>query len=226
MSDAAPRPRSGLRPAALNANVTVVDHPLIQHKLSLMRDKFTPSAVFRQLLREISLLLGYEVLHDLPVELRPILTPVGPTDAPFIKGKKLVFVPILRAGVGLLDGLLDLVPSARVGHIGLYRNLETLQPVEYYCKLPEDIADRLVVLVDPMLATGNSVSAAVAMIKKRGGKTIKLVCLLAAPEGIEALTAAHPDVHIYTAAIDSHLNDHGYIVPGLGDAGDRMYGTK
>ena len=216
--------RSGLRP--VHDNVTVVDHPLIQHKLSLMRDKTTPSAVFRQLLREISLLLGYEVLRDLPVELRPIETPVGPTEAPFIKGKKLVFVPILRAGVGLLDGLLDLVPSARVGHIGLYRNPETLQPVEYYCKLPEDIAERLVVLVDPMLATGNSVAAAVARLKAKGVRDIKLVCLLAAPEGIAALTEAHPDVRIYTAALDSHLNSHGYIVPGLGDAGDRMYGTK
>ena len=216
--------RSGRLPLA--ANVTVVDHPLIAHKLSLMRDKTTPSAVFRQLLREISLLLGYEVLRDLPVELRPIETPVGPTDAPFIKGKKLVFVPILRAGVGLLDGLLDLVPSARVGHIGLYRNPETLLPVEYYCKLPEDIAERLVVLVDPMLATGNSVAAAVALLKARGVKDIKLVCLLSAPEGIAALTATHPDVRVYTAAVDSHLNDHGYIVPGLGDAGDRMYGTK
>ena len=160
--------RSGRTP--VSGNVTIVDHPLIAHKLSLMRDKTTPSAVFRQLLREISLLLGYEVLRDLPVELRPIETPVGPTDAPFIKGKKLVFVPILRAGVGLLDGLLDLVPSARVGHIGLYRNPETLQPVEYYCKLPEDIADRLVVLVDPMLATGNSVAAAVVKLKARGVK--------------------------------------------------------
>lgn len=216
--------RSG-RPA-LPGQVTIVDHPLIVHKLSLMRDKTTPSAVFRQLLREISLLLGYEVLRDLPTELRPIETPVGPMQAPFIKGKKLVFVPILRAGSGLLDGLLDLVPSARVGHIGLYRNPETLQPVEYYCKLPEDIAERLVVLVDPMLATGNSVAAAVALLKKRGVRDIKLVCLLSAPEGIAALTKAHPDVHIYTAALDSHLNEHGYIVPGLGDAGDRMYGTK
>ena len=211
---------------AIHPNVTVVDHPLIVHKLSLMRDKTTPSSVFRQLLREISLLLGYEVLRDLPVELRPIETPVGPMDARFIKGKKLVFVPILRAGVGLLDGLLDLVPSARVGHIGLYRDPKTLQPVQYYCKLPEDIAERLVVLVDPMLATGNSVAAAVALLKARGVKDIKLVCLLSAPEGIAALTVAHPDVRVYTAAVDSHLNDHGYIVPGLGDAGDRMYGTK
>jgi uracil phosphoribosyltransferase len=207
-------------------NVTIVGHPLVVHKLSLMRDKTTPSAVFRQLLREISLLLGYEVLRDLPVELRAIETPVGPAEAPFIKGKKLVFVPILRAGVGLLDGLLDLVPSARVGHIGLYRDPKTLQPVQYYCKLPEDIADRLTVIVDPMLATGNSVAKAVSILKERGVKDIKLVCLLAAPEGIAALTAAHPDIQIYTGAVDSHLNDHGYIVPGLGDAGDRMYGTK
>jgi uracil phosphoribosyltransferase len=209
-----------------SGNVTVVDHPLIVHKLSLMRDKTTPSAVFRQLLREISLLLGYEVLRDLPVELRHIETPLGPMAAPFIKGKKLVFVPILRAGMGLMDGLLDLVPSARVGHIGLYRDHVTLKPVEYYCKLPEDIADRLVVLVDPMLATGNSVSAAIARLKQRGVKGLKLVCLLAAPEGIAALTKSHPDVQVYTAAVDSHLNEHGYIVPGLGDAGDRMYGTK
>jgi uracil phosphoribosyltransferase len=213
-------------PISRQGNVTIVGHPLVVHKLSLMRDKTTPSAVFRQLLREISLLLGYEVLRDLPVELRAIETPVGPTEAPFIKGKKLVFVPILRAGMGLADGLLDLVPSARVGHIGLYRDPKTLQPVEYYNKLPEDISDRLVVLVDPMLATGNSVIKAVSILKERGVRDIKLVCLLAAPEGVAALTAAHPDIHIYTAAVDSHLNDHGYIVPGLGDAGDRMYGTK
>jgi uracil phosphoribosyltransferase len=213
-------------PKQTYANVVLVDHPLVVHKLSLMRDKTTPSAVFRQLLREISLLLGYEVLRDLPIEHRLIETPLGPMEAPFIKGKKLVFVPILRAGMGLLDGLLDLVPSARVGHIGLYRDPETLTPIEYYCKLPEDIGERLVVLVDPMLATGNSVSAAIARLKERGTRDIKLVCLLSAPEGIRSLIASHPDVKIYTAAIDSHLNDHGYIVPGLGDAGDRMYGTK
>jgi uracil phosphoribosyltransferase len=204
----------------------VVDHPLVVHKLSLMRDKTTPSAVFRQLLKEISLLLGYEVLRDLPIETRAIETPLGPMDAPFIKGKKLVFVPILRSGLGLVDGLLELVPSARVGHIGLYRDPVTLTPVEYYFKVPEDIADRLVVLVDPMLATGNSIAAAVSRLKEVGVKDIKLVCLLSAPEGIKALSKSHPDVQIYTAAIDSHLNDHGYIVPGLGDAGDRMYGTK
>jgi len=191
-----------------------------------MRDKKTPSVQFRTLLREISLLLGYEVLRDLPLELRPIETPVGPTQAPFLKGKKLVFVPILRAGSGLLDGLLDLVPSARVGHVGLYRDPTTLAAVEYYCKLPEDIAERLTVVVDPMLATGNSAIAAVDRLKRQGARGIRLLCLLAAPEGIAALAAAHPEVPIYTAAIDTRLNEHGYIVPGLGDAGDRMYGTK
>jgi uracil phosphoribosyltransferase len=207
-------------------HVTLVDHPLVAHKLSLMRDKTTSSASFRQLLKEISLLLGYEVLHDLQMEYRAIETPLGPIEAPFRKGKKLVFVPILRAGMGLLDGLLELVPSARVGHIGLYRNPETLMPTEYYCKVPDDIGERLTVLIDPMLATANSVCAAVDRLKQRGAKDIKLVCLLAAPEGIRKLATVHPDVKVYTAAIDSHLNDHGYIVPGLGDAGDRLYGTK
>ena len=204
----------------------VIAHPLVAHKLSLMRDKKTPSAQFRTLLREISLLLGYEVLRDLPLEQRPIETPIGPTQAPFLKGKKLVFVPILRAGTGLLDGLLDLVPSARVGHVGLYRDPTTLAAVEYYCKLPEDIAERLTIVVDPMLATGNSAIAAIDRLKRQGARGIRLLCLLAAPEGIAALTAAHPEVPIYTAAIDARLNEHGYIVPGLGDAGDRMYGTK
>lgn len=211
---------------ALHKNVTLVDHPLVVHKLSLMRDKTTSSAQFRQLLREISLLLGYEVLRDLPMETRSIDTPLCPMEAPFLKGKKLVFVPILRAGMGLLDGLLDLAPSARVGHIGLYRDPETLTAIEYYCKVPDDINERLTVVVDPMLATGNSISAAVSRLKEQGARDIKFVCLLSAPEGIAALTAAHPDVLIYTAAVDSHLNEHGYIVPGLGDAGDRMYGTK
>ena len=191
-----------------------------------MLEPLIASAIFRLLLREISLLLGYEVLRDLPVELRPIETPVGPMQAPFLKGKKLVFVPILRAGMGLLDGLLELVPSARVGHIGLYRDPVTLQPVEYYFKVPEDISERLTVVIDPMLATGNSVSAAITRLKQSGARDIKLVCLLSAPEGIKKLTELHPDVHIYSAALDSHLNDHGYIVPGLGDAGDRMFGTK
>lgn len=208
------------------ARLVVIDHPLIAHKLSLMRDKATPSAQFRHLLREISLLMGYEVLRDLPTELRPIETPVGPTEAPFLKGKKLVFVPILRAGNGLLDGLLELTPSARVGHIGIYRDPDTLTAVEYYCKLPEDIGERLVIVADPMLATGNSAAAAVGQLKSRGAREIRFVSLLAAPEGIAALQQAHPDVLVFTAAVDTHLNDHGYIVPGLGDAGDRMYGTR
>ena len=208
------------------SNLVVIDHPLVAHKLSLMRDKSTPSAQFRTLLREVSLLLGYEVLRDLPTELRDIETPVGPARAPFLKGKKLVLVPILRAGSGLLDGLLDLVPSARVGHVGLYRDPATLAAVEYYCKLPDDIAERLTVVVDPMLATGNSAVAAVSRLKERGAHDIRLVCLLAAPEGIAALARAHPDVRVFTAAVDARLDDHGYIVPGLGDAGDRMYGTK
>jgi uracil phosphoribosyltransferase len=208
------------------SNLTVVDHPLVQHKLTLMRDKNTPSAIFRKLLREISLLLGYEVLRDLPMSTIRIETPLAEMEAPILLGKKVVFVSILRAGSGLLDGLTDLVPSARIGHIGLYRDPETLMPVEYYFKVPTDIAERPVVLVDPMLATGNSVAAAINRLKDRGVKDLKLVTLLAAPEGIEHLTRVHPDVHIFTAAIDSHLNGHGYIVPGLGDAGDRMFGTK
>src|SRR5262245_45772992 len=178
-----------------------------------MRDKRTSSAQFRALLREISLLLGYEVLRDLPIEERPIQTPLGPMQAPFLKGKKLVFVPILRAGTGLLDGLLDLVPSARVGHVGLYRDPTTLAAIEYYCKLPEDIGERLTIVVDPMLATGHSAIAAVDRLKGHGARGIRLLCLLAAPEGIAALARAHPDVGIYTAAIDLRLNDHGYIVP-------------
>ena len=206
--------------------LTVVDHPLVAHKLSHMRKTDTSSSAFRQLLHEISLLLGYEVLRDLPTELREITTPVGPTKAPFLVGKKLVFVPILRAGLGLLDGLLELVPSARVGHIGLYRDPETLGAIEYYLKLPEDIGERLAIICDPMLATGNSAIAAVSRLKEQGARDIKLVCLLAAPEGVDALANAHPDVPIFTASLDSHLNEHGYIVPGLGDAGDRMFGTK
>jgi uracil phosphoribosyltransferase len=208
------------------ANLTVVDHPLVQHKLTLMRDKNTPSAIFRKLLREISLLLGYEVLRDLPMSTIRIETPLAEMEAPILLGKKVVFVSILRAGSGLVDGLTDLVPSARIGHIGLYRDPETLMPVEYYFKVPTDIAERPVVLVDPMLATGNSVAAAITRLKDRGVKDLKLVTLLAAPEGIQHLARLHPDVHIFTAAIDSHLNSHGYIVPGLGDAGDRMFGTK
>lgn len=210
----------------MSVNATVVDHPLIQHKLTLMRDKDTPSAVFRQLLREISTLLTYEVLRDLPLTTKKIHTPLEEMDAPVLAGKKLVFVSILRAGNGLLDGMLDLVPSARVGHVGLYRDPVTLTPVEYYMKVPEDIGDRLTIAVDPMLATANSAAAALTRLKEVGAKNLKFVSLLSAPEGIEALSSAHPDVPIFTAALDSHLNDHGYIVPGLGDAGDRMYGTK
>jgi uracil phosphoribosyltransferase len=213
-------------PHPLYPTLTIVDHPLIAHKLSHMRQVGTPSSNFRQLLHEISLLLGYEVLRDLPTELRDIETPVGPTKAPFLVGKKLVFVPILRAGLGLLEGLLELVPSARVGHVGLYRDPATLGAVEYYLKVPEDISERLAVVCDPMLATGNSAIAAVSRIKEQGAVDIKLVCLLAAPEGVAALAREHPDVPVYTAALDSHLNEHGYIVPGLGDAGDRMFGTK
>jgi uracil phosphoribosyltransferase len=207
-------------------NLTVVNHPLVLHKLSLMRDKNTPTAVFRQLLREISLLLAYEVCRDLPMTTLKIETPLGPMDAPVLKGKKQVIVSVLRAGNGLLEGMLDLLPSARVGHIGLYRDPKTLQPIQYYLKVPEDIAERATIVVDPMLATGNSVAAAVSRLKEKGAKDLRLVTLLSAPEGIERFHKAHPDVPIFTAAVDSHLNDHGYIVPGLGDAGDRMFGTK
>lgn len=207
-------------------NVTVIDHPLVQHKLSLMRRKETPTAKFRQLLREISLLLGYEVTRDLPLESEEIETPLAKMWAPTLAGKKLVLISILRAGNGLLEGMLDLIPSARVGHVGLYRDPDTLVAVEYYFKVPQDLGDRLVIAVDPMLATANSSIAAVQRIKEAGAKQIKFVCLLAAPEGIKAFHEAHPDVQIYTAAIDDYLNDHSYIVPGLGDAGDRLYGTK
>ena len=210
----------------MTQNVTVVGHPLVLHKLTLMRDKHCPSAVFRQLLREISLLLAYEVLRDLPMTTQTIETPLVEMEAPILKGKKLVLASILRAGNGLLDGMLDLVPSARVGHIGLYRDPATLAAVEYYLKLPESLGERRVVAVDPMLATGNSVSAALDRLKQAGATDISFMCLLAAPEGIEALGKSHPDVKVFTAAIDSHLNDHGYILPGLGDAGDRMFGTK
>ena len=210
----------------MSTKVTVVDHPLVQHKLTLMRSVDTPSAHFRQLLRETSLLLGFDALRGLELTTRTIRTPLAEMQAPALKGKKLVFVSILRAGNGLLDGLLDLVPSARVGHIGLYRDPQTLEAIQYYLKLPEDIGNRKVVAVDPMLATANSAIAAMTRLKEAGASDIVFVCLLAAPEGIEAFGRAHPDIPIITAAIDSHLNDHGYIVPGLGDAGDRLYGTK
>ena len=205
---------------------TVVDHPLVQHKLTIMRNKETSTASFRRLLREISLLLCYEVTRDLELTTTRIETPLEPMDAPILEGKKLVFASVLRAGNGLLDGMLDLVPAARVAHIGLYRDHDTLQAVEYFFKAPADLENRLIIVVDPMLATGNSSIAAVDQLKARGATNLRFLCLLAAPEGIERFNEAHPDVPIFTASIDSHLNELGYIVPGLGDAGDRMYGTK
>lgn len=208
------------------ANVTVIAHPMIQHKLTIMRNKQTSIAGFRRLLREIAHLMCYEVTRDLELEMIPIETPIEPMMSPAIKGKKLVFASILRAGNGLLDGMLDLVPAARVAHIGIYRDHETLLPVEYYFKAPSELENRLIIVVDPMLATANSSIAAVDQLKKRGANNLRFLCLLAAPEGIEKFSNAHPDVPIYTAAIDSHLNEKGYIVPGLGDAGDRMYGTR
>jgi uracil phosphoribosyltransferase len=207
-------------------HLTVVDHPLVQHKLTLMREKDTSTASFRQLLREISLLLAYEVTRGLPMTTRRIETPLREMDAPVIEGKKLALISILRAGNGLLDGILELIPAARVGFVGLYRDPETLQPVQYYFKVPTQLEDRVTIVVDPMLATGNSSVAAIDLLKKAGAKNIRFLCLLAAPEGIQRMQEAHPDVPIVTAAVDSHLNDHGYIVPGLGDAGDRMFGTK
>ncbi|MFN4092277.1 MAG: uracil phosphoribosyltransferase [Brevundimonas sp.] len=206
--------------------VTVVSHPLVQHKLTLMRNKDTSTAQFRRLLREISTLLCYEVTRDLPLEPVEIETPVGPTTGVRLSGKKLTLAPILRAGVGLLEGMLDLVPSARVAHIGLYRDPETLTAFEYYFKAPEDVADRLVIVVDPMLATANTAVAAIDRLKERGVTNLRMACLVASPEGIERLRAHHPDVPIWTAAIDQRLNEHGYIVPGLGDAGDRLFGTR
>jgi len=209
-----------------DANVTLVNHPLVLHKLTLMRDKSTSPAVFRQLLREISLLIGYEALRDLSQTTVNIETPITNMVAPVLKGKSLIIVSIMRAGNGLLDGILDLVPTARVGHIGLYRDSETMTAVEYYLKMPDNLGERRVIVVDPMLATGNSASAAVARLKELGATDLKFACLLAAPEGIKAFKVVHPDVQIYTAAIDDNLDEHGYIVPGLGDAGDRMFGTK
>lgn len=206
--------------------VTVVDHPLVQHKLTIMRDKETSTAGFRRLLREISLLLCYEVTRELDLTTRTIETPLEEMEAPTLEGKKLVFASVLRAGNGLLDGMLDLVPAARVAHIGLYRDHETLEAVEYFFKAPSDLADRLVIVVDPMLATANSAIAAIDKLKERGATNLRFLCLLAAPEGIERFTKAHPDVPVFTASIDQKLNEKGYIVPGLGDAGDRMYGTK
>lgn len=208
------------------SKVLVMDHPLIQHKVSLMRDKETGTKEFRELLNEISMLMAYEVTRDLPLREIEIETPICRAQTKVIAGKKLAIVPILRAGLGMVDGIMSLVPSAKVGHIGLYRDPNTLEPVEYYCKLPEDCGEREILLVDPMLATGGSASAAIRFLKRRGCKHIKLVCLIAAPEGTSRIQADHPDVNIYVAAMDEKLNDHGYIVPGLGDAGDRLFGTK
>ena len=207
-------------------NLTVVTHPLVRHKLSLMRDKSAPTPLFRQLLREISQLLAYEITYELALTTKRIDTPLEPMDAPVLDGKKLALVSILRAGNGLLDGVLELIPGARVGFVGLYRDEETLEPVQYYFKVPDALKDRLVIAVDPMLATGNSSVAAIDLLKKSGAKNIRFMCLLAAPEGVKRMQDAHPDVQIVTAALDSHLNERGYIVPGLGDAGDRMFGTK
>ena len=207
-------------------NVHLIDHPLVQHKLSLMRQKDLSTNSFRRLLKELAMLMTYEVTRDIPTQTIEIETPLETMQTQVIDGKKLVFVSILRAGIGILDGMLDIVTGARVGHIGLYRDPRTLTAVEYYFKLPADMAERDVIVVDPMLATGNSAIAAVDRIKEVGPRSIKFVCLLAAPEGVAALQAAHPDVPIYTAAVDRQLNEHGYILPGLGDAGDRIFGTK
>jgi uracil phosphoribosyltransferase len=206
--------------------VHLVSHPLVQHKLSLMRGRERSIKDFRELVNEIGMLLCYEVTRDLPLEMVDIETPLTPMKAPKIAGKKLTLAPILRAGVGFLEGMLALVPSARVAHIGLYRDPQTLQAVEYFFKAPQDLSDRMVILMDPMLATGNSACAAATLLKRRGARDIRFVCLLAAPEGIAQFQKEHPEIPIWTAAIDERLNDHGYILPGLGDAGDRMYGTK
>ncbi|MEM8956924.1 MAG: uracil phosphoribosyltransferase [Pseudomonadota bacterium] len=208
------------------SHLTIVRHPLVQHKLTLMRKKDTPTSDFRRLLREISQLLAYEITRGLPMSTRRIETPMMEMDAPVLDGKKLALISILRAGNGLLDGVLELIPSARVGFVGLYRDEETLLPVQYYFKVPEELGDRVVIALDPMLATGNSSAAAVDLLKKAGATDIRFMCLLAAPEGVARMQTAHPDVPVVTAALDDGLTDHGYIFPGLGDAGDRMFGTK
>jgi uracil phosphoribosyltransferase len=206
--------------------VHVIDHPLIQHKLTLIRDKNTGAKEFRELVEEVAMLMAYEVTRDLPLAEVEVETPVAKATCKQLAGKKIGVVPILRAGLGMVGGILNLIPAAKVGHIGLYRDPETLQPVEYYCKLPTDVSERDLIVVDPMLATGGSTVAAIQFVKDRGAQNIKMMCLIAAPEGIKAVQEKHPDVDIYTAAVDSHLNDHAYIVPGLGDAGDRLFGTK
>lgn len=206
--------------------VNVIDHPLIQHKVTLMRDVNTGTKEFRGLLNEISMLMGYEVTRDLPLEDKEVQTPLVKMTGKQIAGRTLAIVPVLRAGLGMVEGLLNLVPRAKVGHIGLYRDPETLKPVEYYCKLPSDLAERDVLVTDPMLATGGSAAAAITLLKEKGAKKIRLMCLVAAPEGVKAVNEAHPEVPIFVAALDEGLNDHGYILPGLGDAGDRIFGTK
>lgn len=208
------------------SRVYVFDHPLIQHKLTHIRDKNTGTKEFRELVEEVAMLMAYEITRDLPLEEVEIETPVAPAKAKVLAGKKLGLIPILRAGLGMVDGILRLIPAAKVGHIGLYRDPETLQPVEYYVKLPTDIAERELIVIDPMLATGGSAAAALAALKKRGARSLKLMCLIAAPEGIARVQKEHPDVDIYAAAVDERLNEKGYIVPGLGDAGDRLFGTK
>ena len=205
--------------------VHVINHPLIQHKLSFIREKTTGTKDFREMLEEISLLMAYEITRDLPLEDKMIETPVGPCNSKVIAGKKMAIVPILRAGLGMTAGFMQLIPTIKVGHIGLYRDPETLKPVEYYCKLPSDVSEREFILLDPMLATGGSAAAAIDLLKAKGAKNIKLVCLVSAPEGVKVVNDAHPDVEIYTAALDECLNDHGYIVPGLGDAGDKIFGS-
>ena len=210
----------------MTEHLTIVDHPLVQHKLTLMCDKSTPTTDFRRLLREISQLLAYEITRNQPMTTRIVETPLQEMEAPVLDGKKLALISILRAGNGLLDGVLELIPTARVGFVGLYRDEETLTPVQYYFKVPDALEDRLVIAVDPMLATGNSSAAAIDLLKQAGARNIRFLCLLAAPEGVARMKEAHPDVPIVTAALDSHLNEKGYIVPGLGDAGDRMFGTQ
>ena len=207
-------------------NVNVMTHPLIQHKVTLIRSVETGTKDFRQLLEEIALLMGYEITRDLPLEDVKVQTPLVEAIGKQVAGKKLGIVPILRAGLGMVNGLLELMPMAKVGHVGMYRDPETLQPVEYYCKLPSDLAERRIIVTDPMLATGGSAAAAISLLKEKGAKDIQLMCLVAAPEGVEVVNKAHPDVRIYVAALDEKLNDHGYILPGLGDAGDRIFGTK
>ncbi|KIL37990.1 uracil phosphoribosyltransferase [Gordoniibacillus kamchatkensis] len=206
--------------------VFICDHPLIQHKLTYIRDEATKTKDFRELVDEVATLMAYEITRDIPLENIKVKTPVATADCRIISGRMLGLIPILRAGLGMVDGILKLIPAAKVGHIGLYRDPDTLQPVEYYVKLPTDVQERLLIVIDPMLATGGSANAAISVLKKRGCTQIKLMCLIAAPEGIQAVQTAHPDVDIYVAAIDDHLNDHGYIIPGLGDAGDRLFGTK